>query len=1336
MGLVLRAVDLAGPCRWRWLLIDEQSGVRLADHLVNLEPDAAETEAFADLYRFLRWRADPERRVSSEAALVHRMGAWIGSVVLGERIGRAIATTAPVTVRVQVPPGAEFLAFRPIELAHAGGMPLAARGDVALVYELAGSARAAKAGVGDALRVLAVFSLPTATSALALRRERYRLSRLLPRVAARSRRRVELQVAQYGLTRAVLADLARSGGGWDVLHLSGLGGMGEFLLENPDGSLDPVSSMELVGLLRPLRSRLKLAVVSACQSVPAPTVATLGLGVADPAAELEAQGAQEAASSVGMARALLADLGCAVIAMRYPVVDDFATGFAEVLYDRMFRNAQPVDRAVSAAVSAAAGPAPSLTRPAICLASPAILGAAATRLSLEPPIGKPVPDPAEQVMAHFPAEPLHFVGRVEAMAAASAALAPASGRAAVVLHGMAGAGKTVCALELAYRHQPAFEALAFWSAPTDPDQYGDALRLLAVALDAQLASYRLAMADTLAAPEQLKNFLPTLTAVLADARLLLVLDTLDVLLTPDGQWRDPRWALLIGALTGHAGYSRVVLASRIVPAGLDLDTVLVQRVHALSRAETLLLARELPNLAGIEDPVLGRRVLTLIQGHPTLLELADAAVADPNWQAVQLEAIEAMVDTAALPAFCTAGETGLDAEQLWQILTAWTTHLATALPAPARLLLQTLCRIEESDRSSALLGGIWTALWRRLDQPGEPPPLAQGAAALVATGLVAIDSIKAPVASDGPVRYRIHRGVAEVIHAATAEPVTAGIDAQLAAWWIVVSEWGIEQDKAGKDTHRLVLDASLAAARYLMRQQDWDAASCLLERALLRDHYATGTALLVIPSLRRIAEATGARKDLVVLAAALRKLDPGEAEMLLRRAYEQAVTDGEYRLASATAGDLVALLRDQGRLREALRLAGQKIEHTIQAGLGLWTQLSDQGRRLQLLGMLGHHEQVLAELPALRARMTTLTDEPADNDQVNPGNVREGLLDVGRCSAMAVARWAEALELGEEITGLKRRRGASPYETARTCFNNYLPLLRLDRLADVDQLLRDCQEVFDTSGDITQLAVVYAARAALEDQRDHPGDAVDLQRTSLRLRYLRPDPQEIAAAHHHLANYLSRACDSPVEQRAHRLAAALLNHLTGDTTELTRTLGVLAGELRSDPDGPDAATLPRALAEVIALVEADAGVRLGNLVAALCPGRSTTEHALADLLATAATSAAQQADHAPVDVNHLLAAWGPVISAVGAAARDGDIPAELTDLLDELATTDWVALVAALRRVLAGERGREHLLAGLDHIGTAILAATLDHLTPAACGTSSACLNSPARTGSTGQEQW
>jgi hypothetical protein len=101
VGVLLQAVDVAGRHRWRWLLVDERSGAVLADHQVDLDPRAAETAAFEDLYRFLRWRAEPDRRVASETELVSRVGAWIGSAALGEKVGRAIVAAAPVTVRVR-----------------------------------------------------------------------------------------------------------------------------------------------------------------------------------------------------------------------------------------------------------------------------------------------------------------------------------------------------------------------------------------------------------------------------------------------------------------------------------------------------------------------------------------------------------------------------------------------------------------------------------------------------------------------------------------------------------------------------------------------------------------------------------------------------------------------------------------------------------------------------------------------------------------------------------------------------------------------------------------------------------------------------------------------------------------------------------------------------------------------------------------------------------------------------------------------------------------------------------------------------------------------------------
>jgi len=340
------------------------------------------------------------------------------------------------------------------------------------------------------LRMLAVFSLPTATSVLALRRERFELARLVRRIA-RQRRRVELSILQYGTTRERLAAVAEAGDGWDVLHLSGHGGRGQFLLEKPDGSPDPVDTTELMGMLAPLRRRVRLAVVSACESAAATTAETLRwVGLEEQAQQLEQQAEHETGAPAagagtgggaepvmtGVGRAVATRLGCAVVAMRYPVTDDFAIAFAKELYERLLglQDAQPGSRGqpLDMALARAAGPRPTPARPVLSLATPVLLGGQAGGLVLEVPRGQPELDPALARMQEFPPEPERFVGRAQAMARASVALAPGNGQAGVLLHGMAGSGKTACALELAYRHQDSFAAAAFWQAPLADDEFG------------------------------------------------------------------------------------------------------------------------------------------------------------------------------------------------------------------------------------------------------------------------------------------------------------------------------------------------------------------------------------------------------------------------------------------------------------------------------------------------------------------------------------------------------------------------------------------------------------------------------------------------------------------------------------------------------------------------------------------------------------------------------------------------------------------------------------------------------------------------------------------------
>lgn len=750
MGLVLRAENVAGPLRWRWLLSDEETGALLASHVVDVDQEPEELAAFRDLYGFVRWRAAPDRRRGDQLKIARAAGAWAGRAVLGADIGARIVAAAPVTVRVSVPAALGHVLMWPLELAHAGGRPLAARGDVPLVYDIVpGSAGRRKNPVGDVLRVLAVFSQPTQTSILALRQERYALTRLMRRIAARERAAVELRVVQYGVTRERLAEIADSRNGWDVVHLAGHGGPGEFLLEHADGSPDLLPVADLIELLRPARHQLKLAVVSACESAAATVAETLRLvGLGEQAEEPADAGPdrhQAVTEATGTARALVRDLECAVVAMRYPVTDEFAVALGVEFYEHLLSRGQEVDVAAARAVAAAAGERGTSVRQALSLATPGVFGARSQGLRIEVPRTRPVPDPAREKMVHFPDEPERFVGRTAAMATAGAALAPQSGKTAVLLYGMAGSGKTACALELAYRHQDTFPVAAFWQAPARSDEWAGALADFTSRLEIQLADYRFTMAEHIGTEAKLRAFLPRLRSLLRNNGLLLVLDNLETLLTPDGNWLDPRWGLLMTALTGHGGESRLVLTSQIAPAGLGLDNAALP-VHALSLDESAALARELPRLRALlhadegpdadegsvrvraapdieADRMRLRRVLRVVQGHPKLLELADAAAADRDRLDAQLASAELAASGQRLEAFFREGTTVLGTGQFPDALARWTATALSALMPEELLMAEFLACLEDGDRLSFVIETAWPGLWRQLGLPvtRQPP---------------------------------------------------------------------------------------------------------------------------------------------------------------------------------------------------------------------------------------------------------------------------------------------------------------------------------------------------------------------------------------------------------------------------------------------------------------------------------------------------------------------------------------------------------------------------------------------------------------------------------------
>jgi tetratricopeptide (TPR) repeat protein len=1174
-----------------------------------------------------------------------------------------------------------MLLFRPLELAHVGGRPISVQG-VTLVMEpsdvgdVTGDADAGR--VGERLRVLGLFSLPEGGQPLNLRRERYSLVRLIEGIAAEGKA-ADVRVLQYGVTRERLRDVLTEAEGWDVIHISGHGAPGELLLEDAAGRPDVVTAADLADLLDLARERVSLVTVAACWSA-ALTAAEqrrlLGLPVPDQRAAARAgpaagagqagpagtagDGADATATGVApeaLATELAGRLGCAVLAMRYPVGDDFAIALTGKLYELLAAKGQPLPQAVGIALRELMGESAGGGWPALSVATAALFGGRAVGLRLAAPVRAEPEDYSTTPLklAGFPAQPDRFVGRTGVMALASAALAAGSGVPGVLLYGMPGGGKTACAVELAYTHEHAFDRLVWFKAPDEGQDIRGALTDFALTLERYLPGFQ--MIDVLADDAKLVAFTPTLTELVERRRVLIVIDNVESLLTEGGQWRDDRWGKVIAALSGHKGRGRLILTSRRLPAS-GTGGLRVAAVDALSADEALLLSRELPHLntlirgqlSGVDRDVsrrLALGVLTIAQGHPKLLELADGQAADPARLAELVAAGDqawreqgGLPDGFFAPGRPTIGQTasgepvtGQDtasATDYLHVLGAWTRTVAEGLLPGERILFWFLCCLEEPDRERPVLDGNWVDLWTRLALDGQPPGLDEALIAVAARGLIAVRG----EAADARQSYPIHPGVAAAGRAQAGQPFREAVDTEAAAYWDAGYRYASgETGDRGTDTG-LIVRAGLAAVPYLMRRQQWTAAGTMLESAFHRDP-SRANAAAVLPAIREIADHDA--RAVGVLALALEVLDPVAAERQMRASLDAAVTRGDYRSASVTAGQLADLCRDSGRLAEALTLAEQQIGYTRRAGLGPWTQLADEVQRLQVMTVMGQAGHVLAEVQRLRDQMQDLPAARGPDETATPWNVRETLLDLGRDAARQLGRWQDALDLNAEQITSKRGRSAPAADIARARFNDYGPLLRLGRTEEALALLLECRHVFQDARNTRMLGKTLTALADTEDARSHGDAAIGLERDALRYSYLAGDVIGITVSYHNLGNYLRRHARQTAPALACHLAAALICALTGAEgtddsvraalTDL-RALGAQDGAgpapvAASGAGEPAPEIVPPADVPALSRLVGDIpGTDLAGLIAALTPNPATADQTLRDLTAQAQALAA------------------------------------------------------------------------------------------------------------------
>jgi hypothetical protein len=526
-----------------------------------------------------------------------------------------------------------------------------------------------------------------------------------------------------------------------------------------------------------------------------------------------------------------------------------------------------------------------------------------------------------------------------------------------------------------------------------------------------------------------------------------------------------------------------------------------------------------------------------------------------------------------------------------------------------------------------VLENNWPDLWHRLSRGGEPPGLGQALADVAAAGLATIRQHD----DDASESYAVHPGVAEAGRTHAGAPFRDAADTEAAAFWDAVyrhASWEAGDD--GVDTELLVR-AGLAAVPYLARQHQWTDAATLLEGAFNRNP-SHANAVAVLPAIQQIARHDPSQAG--VLATVLRVIDPAAAEAQMRSYLDVVTVGGNYRAASVAAGWLTDLCAGSGRLAEALGFAGQQADYTRRAGLGPWTQLLSEVKRLQVLNEMGKASEVLAEVQRLRDHMRDLPATPGPDEAVAPWSVRWVLLDTGRNAAILLGRWDDALGLNAEVIASTRDRRAPATDIALARLNDYGPLLHLGRTEEALSLLLDCRQAFEDAHDITMLGRTLSALADTEDERGHGNAAIRLERDALRYGYLAGDVTAIAGSYHNLGVFLHDHARPPALALASHLAAALIRSLAGvggtginSTDESIRQAATDLGELGAHDTPPaDVADLNRQLGDI-------PGTDLPALIRQLSADPEAAEQALRDLIAKAQELAATPPPEASPDAS-------------------------------------------------------------------------------------------------------
>jgi tetratricopeptide (TPR) repeat protein len=719
-----------------------------------------------------------------------------------------------------------------------------------------------------------------------------------------------------------------------------------------------------------------------------------------------------------------------------------------------------------------------------------------------------------------------------------------------------------------------------------------------------------------------------------------LLDNLESLLTASGGWRDERWKLLVEALSGHRGLSRVVLTSRIPPVDLP-PAVQIVAIHSLPLNEAALLIRELPNLRRLLDgkaPEIGltagrhllRELLRLVQGHPKLIELADRLARDPQGLAAQTSRAtdSIMPGTSSLDTFFETGETSLDADAFFKSIRAWVTGIAETLSEAARSFFYFVCALEESDRESTVVFATWTDVWERLGKSAPTPEVIAIVERLVSVGFVEKQAQKDASGAEGTAfTLGIHPAVADAGRADAGVAFQAIIDAAMADHWSSLIAQGLESYGQNSAAAQQIARAGLSGSQYLSRLGKWWEAGRMVEHVYLVDDTPRTVAGL-LPMMHRIVQETAGTPwehfnecRLAHLLLFAGKMD--EAESLLRKIVERPDEHVPSVVMNASWTDLATLLAETGRFEEALRATKQRIKYA--RACGPWELLGTKVQQLKVMSSMDNYKKVLKRAPRL-VEQVNAAPAPKFRELPIVSDVVEGLFEVVSIAAARMGEiivqenaqgetrivisdsqraranqaWQQAIDYNAERLRSMERRGASLLHLARVRFNDYGHLLFMGRLPEARALLGQCRIVFERHSSVRDLGCLFSAFSTLERHSQNVAQARIFEETALRYKYVDNDFSEVWVSHFNLATRIFEGDGNLGQALAHRVAALLLAMASGSERARYYTT-VLARDIQRNGAAGRAA-LPASFTDLCATLKLVSGVKFEEMMSELALG--------------------------------------------------------------------------------------------------------------------------------------